>query len=481
MISSFVRGVPTVVMILGTGLLLTVKTGFIQVRRFGTALKCTVISAVSKTVPGRQKGRTGNSGALSQFEAFSTAISGTVGTGNIIGVVAAILYGGPGAVFWMWVSAFFGMATSYAEIVLGMYFRKRDGRGGFSGGPFYSIACGMGKRKLALAEALFFILAAIGMSGVQTNKITSTLTEAVSKMTGVRYDAGGFDPVKLTIGSVAAAVTAVVIFGGIKRIGKVTSVLAPLMSLLFILLALIAIGKNLDRVPGAFGQIFREAFGASAAGGGVLGYGFSAALQQGIARGVFSNEAGLGSSVIAHSAAETREPAEQGFWGIFGVFFDTFIICTLSALMFLTSFDIRTVDPNAMDDSAWSMSMFSASFGSFGAAAFTVILPLFAFTTVVAWSYYGEKATEFFFGKRKYAVIVFRSVYIAVTAVSGLIQGRIIWDIADTFNGLTAAPNLICLAALSGLAVRITGNYFDRMKGADVTPVLFARDKEGHK
>ena len=476
-INSYVWGWPTIILILGTGLLLTVRTRFLQVRKFGTSLNSTIVPTIKSI--GKKRTKDGKLQAISQFEAFSTAISGTVGTGNIIGVVTAILSGGPGAVLWMWISAFFGMVTNYAENVLGLYFRKKDSKGNLSGGAFYYIAYGLKWKWLAYIAAIFCIFAAIGMSGVQTNKISGTLSEVVSKISGVSYAPDDFNPVKLIIGVIIAALTAVIIIGGIKRIGKVTSMLVPFMSLLFIILALIAIGKNYQRIPEAFGLIFSKAFNFNAVGGGILGYSFSVVIRQGMARGVFSNEAGLGSSVIAHSASETREPVKQGLWGIFEIFFDTFIICTLTALMFLTTYDISTIDPKAMDDSAWSMSMFSVNFGGFGTAAFSIILPMFAFTTIVAWSYYGEKAVEFFFGflkekNRKYPVMIFKLVYVVLIAVSSFIHSQLIWDIDDTFNGLMAAPNMICLVALSGLVWKITKNFFDRRKGLDKEPMLSA-------
>ena len=476
-INSYVWGWPTIILILGTGLLLSVRTRFLQVRKFGASLNSTIIPTIKSF--GKKKQGGGRIQAISQFEAFSTAISGTVGTGNIIGVVTAILSGGPGAVLWMWISAFFGMITNYSENVLGLYFRKKDSKGNLSGGAFYYIAYGLKWKWLAYIAAVFCIFAAIGMSGVQTNKISGTLSEVVSKITGTSYAPNEFNPVKLVIGIIVAALAAIIIIGGIKRIGKVTSMLVPFMSLLFIILALIAIGKNYQRIPEAFSLIFSKAFNFSAVGGGILGYGFATVIRQGMARGVFSNEAGLGSSVIAHSASETREPVKQGLWGIFEIFFDTFVICTLTALMFLTTYDVSTINPKAMEDSAWSMSMFTVNFGGFGTAAFSLILPMFAFTTIVAWSYYGEKAVEFFFGfmkekNRKYPVMIFKLAYIVLIAVSSLIQSQLIWDIDDTFNGLMAVPNLICLVALSGLVWKITKNYFDRKKGKTPEPMLSA-------
>ena len=472
-INSYVWGWPTIILILGTGLLLTIRTRALQVRRFGESLRTTIVPTFKSI--GEKKGKDGRLRSISQFEAFSTAISGTVGTGNIIGVVAAILSGGPGAVLWMWISAFFGMVTNYAENVLGLYFRKKDSKGNLAGGAFYYIAYGLKWKWLAYVASVFCILASIGMSGVQTNKISGALAETFSRATGI---ADNGDLVKLIIGIVVAVLAAVIIIGGIKRIGKVASMLVPFMSLLFMVLAIIAVVTHYYRIGEAFSLIFTQAFNFRAAGGGILGFTFATVIKKGMARGVFSNEAGLGSSVIAHSASETREPVKQGLWGVFEIFFDTFVICTLTALMFLTTYDVHTLSPD-MEDAVMSMTMFSDNFGGFGTATFSIILPLFAFTTIIAWSYYGEKAVEFFFGfmkeeKRVIPVTVFKVIYVILIAASAVIHSGLVWDISDTFNGLMAVPNLICLVALNGLVWKITKNYFDRKKGVKVEPMLSA-------
>ena len=471
-VNGVVWGWPVIILILGTGILLTIRTGGLQVRHFKESLNTTIVPTLKGL--GKKKAKDGRLQSVSQFEAFSTAISGTVGTGNIIGVVSAILTGGPGAVFWMWISAFFGMVTNYSENVLGLYYRKKDKHGNLSGGAFYYIAYGLKWKWLGYLAAVFCAFAAVGMSGVQTNKISGTLAEAFARATASQSAVN----IRLIVGILVAVVTAVVIIGGIKRIGKVASMLVPFMSLLFIVMALIAIFINVKHIPNAFALIFSKAINFKAAGGGILGYSFSQVIKKGMARGVFSNEAGLGSSVIAHSASETREPVKQGLWGVFEVFFDSFVICTLTALMFLTTFDLNTL---ALDkeDSVMSMTMFSTTFGGFGTAIFSVILPLFAFTTVIAWSYYGEKAVDFCFGwvkeeKRKYIVTGFKVLYVVLIAASSMIHSDLIWAIDDTFNGLMAVPNLICLIALNGLVVRITKNYFDRKKGKNVTPMLSA-------
>lgn len=472
-LNGIVWGWPVIILILGTGLILSIRTNFLQITHFKESLNTTIIPTI-KGLGKKKSDQQDSVQSISQFEAFATAISGTVGTGNIIGVVSAILTGGPGAVFWMWISAFFGMVTNYSENVLGLYFRKKDEDGNLSGGSFYYIAYGMKQKWLAYLAAIFCVFAAIGMSGVQTNKISGTLAEALTGL-GVTLSNEGL---RLAIGCIVALITAIIVIGGIKRIGRTASLLVPFMSLLFIILSVIAIIMHVDRLPGAIGLIFSKAFSFQAAGGGILGYSFSQVIKKGMARGVFSNEAGLGSSVIAHSASETREPVKQGLWGVFEVFFDTFIICTLTAFMFLTTNDVAALS-GEMEDSLMSMGMFSQNFGVFGTITFSIILPLFAFTTILAWSYYGEKAIDFCCDwmtkeNRRRVVAVFKVVYVLLIAASATIKSDLVWAIDDTFNGLMAVPNLICLIALQSLVGKITKNYFDRKKGIDVEPMLSA-------
>lgn len=463
-LNDIVWGWPAIVMILGTGLLLSIMTRFLQVRYFGASLKATIIPTL-KGIGKKQKNTDKNT--VSPFEAFSAAISGTVGTGNIIGVTSAILTGGPGAVFWMWVSAFFGMVTNYSENVLGLYYRKRNKDGSFSGGAFHYLDRGLHLKWLGYIAAVFCLIAAIGMSGVQTNKIVDTIS-SVAGNDNIAF--------KLVLGAVVATFVALIIVGGIKRIGKVTSMLVPFMSLLFIVLALILIIINVKEVPGAFAKIFKTAFNFKAAGGGIMGYAFATVIRKGMARGVFSNEAGLGSSVIAHSASVTKEPVIQGLWGVFEVFFDTFVICTFTALAVLTS-PLFAGFTGLENDTATSIAVFANTFGGFGKGCFAVILPLFAFTTIIAWSYYGEKATEFCFQKlgekgQKAAVLGFKIVYVVLIVASALIESELIWGISDTANGLMALPNLIAVVLLSGVVVKITKNYFARQRGEDVEPML---------
>ena len=459
-INNIVWGWPVIILILGTGLLLSIRTRFLQVRKFGNSWASTIIPTV-KSIGKKQEKKPGEK-TVSQFEAFSAAISGTVGTGNIIGVVAAILTGGPGAVFWMWVSAFFGMVTNYSENVLGLYYRKKDKDGDFSGGPFYYIANGLRWKWLGYVAAVFCMLAAIGMSGVQTSKISGTLSGSLDQ--AFHFGEDHLFLVKLIIGIVVAVIAGAIILGGIKRIGKVASMLVPFMSLLFMGMALFAIITHADKIGGAFGMIFGNAFNFQAAGGGIFGYAFAQTIKKGMARGVFSNEAGLGSSVIAHSASETREPVMQGLWGVFEVFFDTFIICTFTALMMLTTVDVNALT-GAEGDTALSLAIFSNNFGVFGVVVSSIILPLFAFTTIMAWSYYGEKATAFCFqwlGEKgqKISVVVFKVLYVVLIVASAVIESDLLWNISDTANGLMAIPNFVALFALSGVVAKLTKEYF---------------------
>ena len=503
-INGVVWGWPMIILILGTGILLTIRSKALQVRKFGTSWGETIVPTVKSMKRGKKKNTAlKEENSISPFEAFATAISGTVGTGNIIGVSSAIMTGGPGAVFWMWISAFFGMVTNYAENVLGMFFRKQDEKtGDFSGGPAYYLSEGVGMNAegkwgaflktfgkiLGVMAAVFCVLAAIGMSGAQTNNIAGTFEDIFGAFQGVHTDV-----VVLIVGIVVAIVLALVILGGIKAIGKVTSILVPFMSLLFILMALVIICANISMIGNAFALIFSNIFTFKSAIAGVGGYAFAQIIQKGLARGVFSNEAGLGSSVIAHSASKTREPVKQGLWGIFEVFFDTFIICTLTALVVLVSFGNETgmkevlyyVDENgkSLSTTVVSMRAFQGVFGSVGTVIYAIIIPLFAFTTILAWSYYGEKSVEFLFRKtgakgKKIATTVFKVAYVLLVIVAAVMDNTLAWEISDTFNGLMALPNLIGLVILSGLVVRITKNYFDRKKGVCVEPMLSAYDAQ---
>ena len=511
-LNEIVWGMPMIVLILGVGLLLTIITKFLQIRKFGTSVDKTM-GDTFRSMKKKGKHLSKKEKSVSPFEAFSTAISGTVGTGNIVGVSSAIMTGGPGAVLWMWVSAFFGMVTNYAENVLGMFFRKKEKDGEFSGGPAYYLSEGVGRnvkggfgkflrgfgKVLGVMAAVFCTFAAIGMSGVQTTKMAESIQGVGASLQGKTSLSNNANFwVAMIVGIVVAIVLALIILGGIKSIGRTASILIPFMSLLFIIMALVVIIVNINMVFTAFALIFKHAFGFKTMVAGVGGYVFAQVIQKGLARGVFSNEAGLGSSVIAHSASEAREPVKQGLWGIFEVFFDTFVICTLTALVILVSFGSTSMaDSNNMynviysgvySDTAVSMKAFSDVFGKFGEITYAIIIPLFAFTTILAWAYYGEKSVDFLFRKtgekgRKIARFVFKVLYVLLVVVAAWLltqdgKGDLMWAISDTANGLMALPNLIGLAFMCTLVAKITKNYFDRKKGKDVKPMLSAYEEQ---
>lgn len=459
-------GVPMIILILVSGIFLSVRSKFFQVRKFGHCLKHTVGGTVEQ-MKKKDGAKKKDPNAISPFEAFSTAVSGTVGTGNIVGVTTAIISGGPGAVFWMWVSAFFGMFTKFAEITLGLFFRKKDDKGEYIGGPMQYIENGTKQKWLAVLFAVFTILAAIGMGSVQANTIQSTWNAAFSIPTWVTA-------------IVIAVIAGLVVIGGLQRIGKVSSLLVPFMIILFIVLAVVLVCINITAVPAAFASIFTSAFSAKSALSGFMGYGIAQAMRYGFARGIFSNEAGLGSASIAHSTADTKEPVEQGLWGIFEVFVDTFVVCTLTALFVLTS----GLDGNAIGDGATvAMNAFTKVFGMFGTVAYSIILPLFAFSTVLAWALYGAKASQYLFkNHQKGAKLAFNILYLALIIGMALLTfffgdnlgSDFVWLISDMTNALMAIPNLIALVLLSGLLVKIIKNYFARRKGEQVEPMLSA-------
>lgn len=459
--SNILWGIPMIVFIVASGIFLTIKSRFFQVNKFGYALKQTMGETV-RQMGGKNK----KSGDVSPFEAFATAVSGTVGTGNIVGVTTAIISGGPGAVFWMWVSAFFGMITKFSEITLGLYFRKKDEKGEYIGGPMFYIEKGLKCKWLAILFAVFTILAAIGMSSVQANTIQTT------------WNATFNIPIWVTA-IIIAILTGLVIIGGIKRISKVASLLVPFMVVLFIIVALVLVACNIAQIPAVFASIFTSAFTTKSMIGGFLGYGIMSAMRFGFARGVFSNEAGLGSSTIAHSTASEVEPVKQGLWGIFEIFVDTIIICTLTAIVVLSA------NLGGTDGATVALNSFSSVgkiFGTICKYLYSIILPLFAFTTILAWAVYGAKASQYIFGKKfvlpfniLYTVLIIGMALLTFFAGDNL-GSDFVWLISDMTNALMAIPNIIALIALSGLTVKITKNYFARKKGEDVAPMLSAYD-----
>ena len=448
-VNSFAWGPLMLLLLVGTGVYLTVRVKWLQVTHFGRILKNTV-----GTLFGKKEAK--DHGAnISAFQAVTTALAGTVGTGNIAGVTGAIFTGGAGAVFWMWVAAFFGMVTKYAEILLAMKYRVKDESGAYHGGPMYYIENGIGKswKWLAVLFSLFGGLASFGIGNIaQSNEIAGALSDLVHLT-------------PTATGIILAVVVALVTLGGIKRIGMVTSLLVPFMSVFYIIAGIILILMRIGDMPGVFAQIFAGAFSFKSVGGGLFGYTIMMAMRQGFARGVFSNEAGLGSAPIAHAASSTEEPCEQAIWGVFEVFIDTIVICSITAFAVLLS-GILNVDGGL---GAY------ASKGAAAAAAFNTILPgtlggkiielsllFFALSTILSWAYYGENCWGHLTNNNKAVVMCYKVIFALVCIVGAVGSGTLMWNIADTLNGLMAIPNLIALLMLSGVVAKTTKDYFSK-------------------
>ena len=454
-------------LLFGAGLWMTIRTRVFQVTHFGHWMKRTIGAIFTNKHVTAHTGR--DDKAISQFQSLCTALAATIGTGNIVGVATAIASGGPGAIFWMWIMALLGMMTNYSENVLGIYYRRKNEKGEWSGGPMYYLTDGLGAlpgckalgKVLAVLFSCFCVLASFGIGNIaQVNSIAGNLDSAF----GV--------PTWLT-GLALVALSALVIVGGLKRVASVTEKLVPFMAVAYIVGALVVIGVNLTAVPAAFGAIFRGAFALPAVGGGILGYGIKSAITWGFKRGAFSNEAGLGSSVLVHSSSNVKEPVQQGMWGIFEVFADTIVVCTLTALAVLTSglVDLNTgVVTAQVSDAAIVGAAFGTVFGTVGPKFIALAILLFAYSTVLGWSHYGTKAVEYLFGTK--ATVVYRVIFVGMSFFSATMSLQLAWDLSDTFNGLMMLPNLIGVLALSGVVVRITRNYIDRtFHGAAVEPM----------
>lgn len=442
-IGNIVWGWPMLILLLGTGLLLGIKTKFIVLSKFGYVMKSTFLNIFKKGSDG--------DGEVTAFQAVSTALAATVGTGNIAGVALAISVGGPGAVFWMWLSALLGMSTKFSEVILSVTYRVKDDKGSFSGGPMYYIERGLGNKTLAKLFALFGALASFGIGNM-------TQSNSIAQVTNASF---GVD--SRVVGIVLAVLTGIVILGGIKRIGSVTEKLVPFMALFYIVGALAIIIMNIGQIPNAFGLIFGSAFTGHAAAGGFAGSTLMMAMRNGIARGVFTNEAGLGSAPIAHAAATTDHPVRQGMWGVFEVFMDTIVICTMTALVVL----VTGVWNSGLQGAALTSSAFKAGFNG-GQYIVTIGLALFAFSTILGWSYYGEKCTQYIFGKE--AVKFYRIVYIPLVFVGSVGGLQAIWSISDTLNGLMAIPNLVGLVLLSKVVITMVQDFFkdpDRIRQSE--------------
>ncbi len=480
-INSFVWG-KGLYLLLATGVLMTILTGVFQITHIGHWFSETLGKLFQKDVSGHVKGK-----SISQFQALCTALAATIGVGNIAGVAAAIVGGGPGAVFWMWLAAFFGMMTNYSENVLGIYYRRKNHDGEWSGGAMYYLQDGLGKMKgckyigkiLAVLFSVFCILASLGIGAMgQINKIVVNIVSAFdipALSSNMLYE--GVSVYHLVIGLVLLALATLIIVGGLKRIATFAEKVVPAMVVLFVLGSVIIIGINYASVGAAFKAIFQYAFTVPAALGGVGGIVVKDIVTQGCKRGVFSNEAGLGSSVMVHSNSNVVEPVRQGLWGIFEVFADTMVVCTMTALVVLTSGFID-LDTGAMllegaGDATLVAKSFAGVFGIWGERFVAIAILLFAFTTVLGWDHYGTKAWEYLFGVK--ATMLYKVIHLAAIMCGALLTSSLAWDISDTFNGLMMVPNLIGVIALSGLVMKITRNYIDRrLKGKELKPMLSA-------
>jgi len=437
----YVWGPVTIILLVGTGLYLTIGLGFMPILRIGTAFKL--------LWQGRKEDET--EGDISPFNALMTAMSATVGTGNIVGVASAIAIGGPGAVFWMWITALVGMATKYSEAVLAVKYREVDERGKHQGGPMYYIKNGLGKNWtwLAFLFALFGALAAFGIgNGVQSNAVATNLLE-------------GFGIPKWITGTVLSVLIGLVVIGGVHRIGAFAGKFVPIMALFYVGGALLIIFSNVVEVPGAIALIFKEAFTNTAATGGFIGASIMVAIQTGVARGLFSNEAGLGTAPIAHAAAKTNDPVKQGTIAMLGTFLDTIVICSMTALVIIIMNGWTQIDPETgkqMSKAAITSYSFSLGLAGYGQYIVTLGMIFFTFTTMVGWSFYGERCAEYLFGVK--VIVIYRILWVAVAFIGTTLELDIVWIIAGILNGLMAIPNLIGLLLLSPIIFKLTNDYY---------------------
>ena len=445
-VNNFIWGVPAMICIIGVGLVLSFRTRFLQIRKFPYAMKVTF---------GRMfKKREASDGAMTPFQAVCTALAATVGTGNIAGVAGAIAIGGPGAVFWMWISAILGMCTKFSEVTLAVHFREKNVHGDLVGGPMYYIKNGLKKHWhwLAYLFSAFGVLTVFG-TGNATQVITTAINTALMNYHVISKDA--VPTVNLVVGIILAVLIALILLGGIRRIGQVTEKLVPFMALVYIVLAVGVILFNIGHIPAVFASIVEGAFHPAAVTGGAVGS-FFMSMKKGVSRGIFSNEAGLGTGSIAHACADTRKPVKQGFFGIFEVFVDTIVICTLTALVILCS--QVPVSYGQAAGAELTISGFTATYGNWVSVFTAVAMCCFAFSTIIGWGLYGTRCIEFLFGSRVNKP--FMLVYALVAIVGATMDLGLMWSIAETFNGLMAIPNLIAVFLLSGVVVKLVKEYF---------------------
>ena len=449
-VNNFIWGVPAMICIVGVGLLLSIRTGFLQIRKFPYAMKVTIGRMLKK--------REASDGALTPFQAVCTALAATVGTGNIAGVAGAIAIGGPGAVFWMWISALLGMCTKFSEVTLAVHFREKNAEGDLVGGPMYYIKNGLKKQWhwLAYLYAAFGVLTVFGTgNATQVNTITTAIDSALYNY-GVISEQN-VSTLNLVIGIILAVLIGLILLGGIKRIGQVAEKLVPFMAVIYIILAIGVVILNYRNIPTVFASIFKGAFSPASVTGGAVGS-FFMSMKKGVSRGIFSNEAGLGTGSIAHACADTRKPVKQGFFGIFEVFVDTIVICTLTALVILCS----GVPVGYGDAAGAELTIlgFTSTYGSWVSIFTAIAMCCFAFSTIIGWGLYGTRCVEFLLGTR--ANRPFMILYALVAIVGATMELGLMWNIAETFNGLMVIPNLIAVFLLSGVVVRLVKEYFDR-------------------
>lgn len=467
------------ILLIGTGILLTCCTKFFQIAHIGHWWKNTIGSVFKKDSASTKKT---DKKSISQFQALCTALAATIGTGNIAGVSAAIVIGGPGAVFWMWVAAFFGMMTNFSENVLGIFYRRRNKSGEWSGGAMYYLEDGLGKKihsrtvgkTLGIIFAICAILASFGIGNMgQVNKITLNIESAFFANVNAP-EIAGVSIVNIIVGIALMIIAALIIIGGLQRIAAVAERVVPFMAILYVVGAIIVFCTHINHVGAMFASIFKFAFGVKAVGGAAAGIAIKQVITQGCKRGVFSNEAGLGSSVMVHSSSNVKEPVKQGMWGIFEVFFDTFIVCTMTAIVVLSSgyIDLETgLAVKGANDATLVATAFGNVFGKGGEIFIALAMLLFAFTTVLGWSQYGSKAVEYLFGEK--AVPVYKVIFVAMIISGAVMTSSLAWDISDTFNGMMMIPNLIGVLALFPMVAKITKNYVDRkIRRRDVEPML---------
>lgn len=452
-LNEIVWGIPALVLLMGAGIILTVGLKGFQFRKFGYAMKNTLGKMFTK--------QEAKAGEVTPIQALTTALAATVGTGNIAGITTAITLGGAGSIFWLWVSALLGMATKYSEVLLSIKYRERNALGDWVGGPMYYIKNGLGKNWKWLG-AVFCVLGGIASFGignaVQVGNITSSINNAIQAFVPAAADHKM--AINIVVALILMAIIGIVLVGGIKRIGEVTEFLVPIMSIIYIVACLIVVIANITKVPAVFGMIFQGAFSPQAVTGGAAGVGVKMCIEWGVKRGVFSNEAGLGSAPIAHAASSESNPVKQGLYGIFEVFMDTIVICTLSGLTILLALDSSTLNYGVAGDTSLNAMALGSVFGNkAGALIIAIGMSLFALSTALSWGLYGTRCWEFLLGEK--AVRPYQILYTLVVIISATMNLSLAWDIADTFNGLMAIPNLIALIALCPVVIKTTQEFFN--------------------